>query len=458
MPETAEFSAFSNTQNVAETLKQDTSWSEGKQIETYEYKVGVHDHIKQDKLDPYLLLDALENAKDAWDENGNLVKVADYRDPKNGKEGHAVEAIIEIRQVTYQKELEKAYRGVEKAEQKSGHLVTLSKGKTVVLGSDPAVFDSEHPASQQNPAVKIAANANKLKQIVESKEPKILAAAALELKYDNNGQVSFRTLAREEQVTVSYKSKTDGGLHFITLPQEVGGSMSPDQVEEFNRDAEPGNTKLYVIDRNGNGILFSEYNVVVGKSFTELATGKAGSIKEISWRWQEIKPNVPVREDLEDIVILGGPMEEEEPTLKIPPIKMETGQTYKVGSETVASLPYENAFSIRVRENGTVLLMSGQEDCYGLAFYRQFEEDGWEPAFTLENRQSGEPRIKAFQKAQGEMNKNGDLRTLRIEIGKNGQRATHQVTLSGFPRGYGKDSKNLTELTMAIEEIPPGQN
>lgn len=451
MPELGEFNTFSDVQAVTDAIKEEVSWAEGKQIETYEPKIGLHEHINQNKLDPYLLLEALEDAKDAWDENGNLVKIADYRDPINGGSEMALEGIFQIRQVIYQKELEKAYQAVEKAEQKSGHLFSLNKGESLVLGSDP------------DPILGSVGSANRLEQIIETKGPKVLPAAAIELSFSQTGRLSLRTLSSENQVTVCYKSKTDEGLHFLPLPQEVDGAPSREQLDEFNEDAAPGNTKIFVYDKNGYGVVFSEYTVVLGKNFKEFVAGQPANIKEIRWRWQEVKPNEP-QFSIEDIVIKG-----EEPPAGVDErifyeaqkegqaetVEVKANKYYKVGKESVPSLPYENAFGLKLNIDGTVSLMAGQEDCYGLVFYKKFGgHPRYEPAFSLENRLSSPERIKTFRQRQAEMNREGDLRTLRIELFKDRKTPTHQITFSDFPEYY-ENLRVTGQLTMKIEKIKP---
>ncbi|MCL5004028.1 MAG: hypothetical protein M1352_02025 [Patescibacteria group bacterium] len=259
----AEFeSSFENSNDATDALKADTAWAKDKEIDRREESVGLREQINPRGLDAYKLLEALEDrARDVYDrESGNLIKLVDYREIGEPG-GKAREVIFKMRQEAYKENLYHAYERVEKLEEKNHHLLHLKKGASLTLGS--------------------AQNHGGLSGDIP--------AEAASIEFGADGKLSFTALTDQKEVTVFYRQKSDGRLTYLSLPQEVGGHLTKEQVDQFNREALPGQTHLYILDENGNGVELREFNVVLGQNLKEFLTDQPKNIKELRWTWREIK-------------------------------------------------------------------------------------------------------------------------------------------------------------------------
>lgn len=287
MPETeteTERTTFSNAQEKIDAAKSDVDWAQGKPIETTEAKIGLHEHLYQDKFEPGLLLESLQKAQDAWDASGNLVKIVNYRDPNHNDE-QALQAIFQIRQHTYNKELEKAQKAVEKLDKNESEgtqkYIGCKLWSKTVIGSNPADFETGRAGVQM-----FLDGSNRVP--VRGDAAKDLPPALLGIQFTDRGLLAV-SLTDEAAMTIHYTSRRDRSDHFIPIPQEQGGMADDDEMFQLNHNALPGETWIEINTRNGQTYRLVESGVIANKSFKEWLAGRPSSIKEIRWELEPVE-------------------------------------------------------------------------------------------------------------------------------------------------------------------------
>lgn len=325
MPGT-ESPSVSSPENIVKEVTSDSTWANGKTIETNIQSANSGERILQDDLDAALFLEALEKAREAWDppeQGGNRVMVIDYRNP-DWEDGKAQEVILTIPQKNYEGELKRAQDRVSKLSETEppSDVQTPVPVDATVPHYPVSERETKHPIEPLSPeSAERVAWYGKFTVVAESEYDTIVGHGkrvgrldipllgatkddidenVLKIGFDHrNGNLKIDNISRWNEVQVAiklaktddeelpdYTQRTDDGWVTIRLKSGKYSKLSPSQSGFLNDHLRQSDGLAITIDQSEN---LPDYNPIRREKMPHKTFRIISEPKD--WNWYSQFPN-----------------------------------------------------------------------------------------------------------------------------------------------------------------------